>query len=96
MQYKTHDPLEEHGFIHKYVTNLQKDYANRTVLVNNCEGRGNPYQLWMKKFMDVNKYNHEYIQSIPVIHNKRAKTKKEMFLEILYYKEQKNSEIRSK
>ena len=56
-EYRTYDQLEEHGFIHKSVIHSQKEYANGIVHVNNCECRSNLYQLWIREFMGVNKYN---------------------------------------
>jgi transposase-like protein len=56
-EYRTYDRLEEHGFIDESVIHSQKEYANGTIHVNNCECRSNLYQLWIRKFMGVNKYN---------------------------------------
>jgi predicted secreted protein len=60
------DQLEEHGFIHKSINHSQKEYANGIVHVNNCECRSNLYQLWIRKFMGVNKYNLQTFQNISV------------------------------
>jgi transposase-like protein len=83
-EYRTYDQLKEHGFIHKSVIHSQKEYANGTVHVNNCECRSNLYQLWIRKFMGVNKYNLQtYSKTFQFIHNNRTKARKERFLEIL-------------
>lgn len=85
-EYRAYDSLEEHGFIHKSVNHSEKEYANGIVHVNNCECRSNLYQLWMRKFMGVNKHNLEtYSKTFQFIHNnKRTKTREERFVEILY------------
>jgi transposase-like protein len=83
-EYRAYDQLEEHGFIHKSVTHSQKEYANGLVHVNNCECRSNLYQLWIRKFMGVNKYNLQtYSKTFEFIHNNRTKTRKERFMKIL-------------
>jgi transposase-like protein len=83
-EYRAYDQLEEHGFIHKSVIHSQKEYANGIVHVNNCECRSNLYQLWIRKFMGVNKYNlRTYSKTFEFIHNNRNKTRKERFMEIL-------------
>ena len=69
-EYRAYDQLEEHGFIHKSVIHSQKEYANGIVHVNNCECRSNLYQLWIRKFMGVNKYNLQtYSKTFEFIHN---------------------------
>jgi len=83
-EYRAYDQLEEYGFIHKCVTHSQKEYANGTIHVNNCECRSNLYQIWIRKFMGVNKYNLQvYSKAFQFIHNNRTKTRKERFIEIL-------------
>ena len=83
-EYRAYDQLEEHGFIHKSVIHSQKEYANGIVHVNNCECRSNLYQLWIRKFMGVNKYNLQaYSKTFQFVHNNRAKTRYERFMEIL-------------
>jgi transposase-like protein len=83
-EYRAYDQLEEYGFIHKCVTHSQKEYANGTIHVNNCECRSNLYQIWIRKFMGVNKYNLQtYSKTFQFIHNNRTKTRKERFIEIL-------------
>jgi transposase-like protein len=86
-EYRAYDSLEEHhGFIHnKSVNHSQKEYASGIVHVNNCECRSNLYQLWIRKFMGVNKYNLQtYSKTFQFIHNnKRTKTREERFMEIL-------------
>ena len=85
-EYRAYDQLEEHGFIHKSVIHSQKEYATGTIHVNNCECRSNLYQLWIRKFMGVNKYNLQtYSKTFQFIHNNRTKTRKERFMEILCY-----------
>ena len=84
-EYRAYDRLEEHGFIHKSVMHSQKEYANGNVHVNNCECRSNLYQLWIRKFMGVNKYNLQtYSKTFEFIHNNRTKTREERFMEILF------------
>ena len=84
-EYRAYNQLQKHGFIHKSVTHSEKEYANGIVHVNNCECRSNLYQLWMRKFMGVNKHNLEtYSKTFQFIHNNRTKTRKERFMEILY------------
>jgi len=84
MNYRAYDQLEEHGFIHKNVTHSQKEYANGSIHVNNCESRSNLYQIWIRKFMVVNKYNLQvYSKAFQFIHNNRTKTRKKRFIEIL-------------
>ena len=85
-EYRAYDQLEEHGFIHKSVIHSQKEYANDIVHVNNCECRSNLYQLWIRKFMGVNKYNLQvYSKTFQFIHNNRTKTREQRFMEILCY-----------
>ena len=84
-EYRAYDQLEEHGFIHKSVIHSQKEYANGIVHVNNCECRSNLYQIWIRKFMGVNKYNLQaYSKTFQFIHNnRRTKAREERFMEIL-------------
>ena len=83
-EYRAYDQLEEHGFIHKSVIHSQKEYADGIVHVNNCECRSNLYQLWIRKFMGVNKYNLQtYSKTFEFIYNNRTKTREERFMEIL-------------
>ena len=52
--------------------------------INNCECRSNLYQLWVRKFMGVNKYNLQtYSKTLEFIHNNRTKAREERFMEIL-------------
>ncbi len=84
-EYRAYDQLEEHGFIHKRIMHSKKEYVDGIVHVNNCECRSNLYQLWIRKFMGVNKYNLQvYSKTFQFIHNNRAKTREERFIEILY------------
>ena len=84
-EYRAYDSLEEHGFIHKSVNHSEKEYANGIVHVNNCECRSNLYQIWIRKFMGVNKHNLEtYSKTFQFIHNNKTKARKERFMEILY------------
>jgi len=84
-EYRAYDSLEEHGFIHESVNHSEKEYANGAIHVNNCECRSNLYQIWMRKFMGVNKHNLKtYSKTFQFIHNNRTKTRKERFMEILY------------
>jgi hypothetical protein len=54
--------------MHEHVNHYQKEYARRgDIHVNNCECRSNIYQLWISKFMGINKYNPTGIfKNIPV------------------------------
>ena len=84
-EYSAYNQLHKHGFIHESVNHSEKEYANGIVHVNNCECRSNLYQLWLRKFMGVNKHNLEtYSKTFQFIHNNRTKTRKERFMEILY------------
>jgi transposase len=86
-EYRAYDSLEEHGFKHKSINHSEKEYANGIVHVNNCECRSNLYQLWIRKFMGVNKHNLEtYSKTFQFIHNNKrdTKTRKERFMEILF------------
>lgn len=84
-EYRAYDSLEEHGFIHKSVNHSKKEYASGIVHVNNCECRSNLYQLWIRKFMSVNKHNLQtYSKTFQFIHNNRTKTREERFMGILY------------
>ena len=62
-----------------------KEYARGDVHVNNCECRSNLCQLWLKKFMGVNKYNLQaYVKSFQFVHNNsRSKTREERFMQVL-------------
>ena len=83
-EYRAYDQLEEHGFVHKSVMHSQKEYVNGTIHVNNCECRSNLYQLWIRKFMGVNRYNLQtYSKTFQFIHNSRSSTRKERFMKIL-------------
>ncbi len=76
-EYSAYNQLQEHGFIHKSVNHSEKEYANGIVHVNNCECRSNLYQLWMRKFMGVNKHNLEtYSKTFQFIHNNKNQDKK--------------------
>jgi len=85
-EYSAYNQLQNHGFIHESVNHSEKEYANGIVHVNNCECRSNLYQIWMRKFMGVNKHNLQtYSKTFQFIHNnKRTKTREERFVEILY------------
>lgn len=85
-EYRAYDSLEEYGFIHKSINHSEKEYVNGIVHVNNCECRSNLYQLWIRKFMGINKHNLQtYSKAFQFIHNHRDKTRKERFAEILYH-----------
>jgi transposase-like protein len=74
------------GFVHKQVCHSQKEYTRGDVHVNNCECRSNLYQLWIAKFMGINKHNlHTYTKTFEFIHNIRRKTsmRKKMFERVL-------------
>ena len=84
-EYRAYDQLEEHDFIHKSVIHSQKEYAKGTIHVNNCECRSNLYQIWIRKFIGVNKYNLQtYSKTFRFIHNNRTKTREQRFMEILF------------
>ncbi len=60
--------------------------GNYTTTVNNCECRSNLYQLWIAKFMGINKHNlPAYTKTFEFIHNIRRKPnrRKKMFERIL-------------
>ena len=72
--------------LHKQVCHSQKEYARGDVHVNNCECRSNLYQLWMAKFMGINKHNLQvYTKTFEFIHNirRKANRRKKMFERIL-------------
>jgi transposase-like protein len=98
-EYSAYGSLEEHGFIHKSINHSQKEYASGTIHVNNCECKSNLYQLWIRKFMGVNKHNLQtYSKTFQFIHNNRKrgiKTREERFAEILHDRQLKHSEIRA-
>jgi transposase-like protein len=80
-EYRAYDSLEEHGFTHESINHSEKEYANGIV------HRSNLYQIWIRKFMGVNKQNLEtYSKTFQFIHNNKrgTKTRKERFMEILY------------
>ena len=61
--------LDEHGFVHECVSHSGKEYARGGVHVNNCECRSNLCQLWLKKFMGVNRNNLQaYVKSFQFVH----------------------------
>lgn len=85
-EYLAYENLKKYGFVHKQVRHSQKEYARGDVHVNNCECRSNLYQLWIAKFMGVNKHNLQaYTKTFEFIHNIRRKTsmRKKMFEHIL-------------
>ena len=80
-EYRAYDQLEEHGLVHKSVNHSQKEYVNGIIHMNNCECRSNLYQLWIRKFMCVNKYNLQtYSKTFEFIHNNRTKTREQRFI----------------
>ena len=86
-EYRAYDKLEEHGFVHKSVIHSQKEYASGIVHVN---AQKQPIPIMDKKvhlWMIVNKYNLQaYSKTFQFIHNnRRTKTRKERFMEILCY-----------
>jgi transposase-like protein len=85
-EYSVYNQLQKHGFIHKIVTNSEKEYANGDVHVNNCECRSNLYQLWIGKFIGVNKHNLQaYSKTFQFIHNsRRIKSREEGFMNVFY------------
>jgi transposase-like protein len=83
-KYSAYNRLGEHGFIHKTVNHSEKEYANGIVHVNNCECRSNLYQIWIRKFMGVNKHNLQtYSKTFQFIHNNRTKSREERFMIVL-------------
>ena len=84
-EYLAYENLK-YGFVHKQVCHSLKEYARGDVHVNNCECRSNLYQLWIAKFMGINKHNLQaYTKTFQFIHNIRRKTsvRKKMFERIL-------------
>jgi transposase-like protein len=49
--------LPMRGYGHEFVNHSGGEYARGDVHVNNCECASNLYQMWMSKFMGVNKKN---------------------------------------
>ena len=85
-EYLAYENLKKYGFVHKQVCHSLKEYARGDVHVNNCECRSNLYQLWMAKFMGINKHNLQvYTKTFEFIHNTRRKTngREKMFERIL-------------
>ena len=85
-EYLPYGKLEEHGFVHEQVNHSKKEYSRGNVHVNNCEcRRSNLYQLWIRKFMGVNKHNLQtYSEAFQFIHNLRSvEDRKERFRLIL-------------
>lgn len=85
-EYLAYDQLEGHGFVHECVSHSGKEYARGDVHVNNCECRSNLCQLWLRKFMGVNRHNLQaYIKSLQFVHNSRNVSREERFMQILCY-----------
>ena len=85
-EYLAYENLKKYGFVHKQVCHSQKEYTRGDVHVNNCECRSNLYQLWIAKFMGINKHNLQaYTKTFEFIHNIRRKTSmgEKMFESIL-------------
>lgn len=90
-EYRAYDQLQEHGFVHECVSHSGKEYARGDVHVNNCECRSNLCQLWLKKFMGVNRYNLQaYVKSFQFVHNNRNVSREERFMQILCYNQLKH------
>ncbi|MEO9295538.1 MAG: transposase [Nitrososphaera sp.] len=91
-EYRSYDPLDEHGFVHECVSHSGKEYARGDVHVNNCEcSRSNLCQMWLRKFMGVNRHNMQaYMKSFQFVHNLRDKTREERFRRILCYNQLKH------
>ncbi len=71
-EYLAYRKLNEYGFVHRHVCHSQKEYTRGTVHVNNCECRSNLFQLWLSKFMGVNRHNlQSYVKTFQFIHNNR-------------------------
>lgn len=91
-EYRAYDQLKGHGFVHECVSHSGKEYARGDVHVNNCECRSNLCQLWLKKFMGVNRHNLQaYVKSFQFVHNLRNRTREERFRLILCYNQLKHS-----
>ena len=74
IEHMTH--WNEHGLMSQKCQTIEKEYVNGTIHVNNCECRSNLYQLWIRKFMGVNKHNLQtYSKTFQFIHNNRTKTR---------------------
>ena len=74
-EFLAYENLKKYGFIHKQICHSQKEYTRGDVHVNDCECRSNLYQLWIAKFMGVNKHNLQiYTKTFEFIHNVRRKT----------------------
>jgi transposase-like protein len=57
-EYPIYEKLEESKIVyhHKTVSHSDKEYARGRVHVNNCECMSNLFQIWIRKFMGINKY----------------------------------------
>jgi transposase-like protein len=59
----------------------QEEYANGNVHVKKHECRSNLYQIWIRKFMGINKYNLQlYSNVFQFIHNNRTKEREQRFM----------------
>ena len=76
--------LKEHGFLHGSVSHSSREYARGDVHVNNCECRTNLFQLWLPKFMGVNKFNLQvYAKTLQFLHNNKHLDSSEKFMKIV-------------
>ena len=82
-EYVAYSSLKEHRFLHESVCHSSKEYARGDVHVNNCEC-SSLFQLWLPKFMGVNKFNLQvYAKTFQFLHNKEYLDSSEKFLKIL-------------
>lgn len=78
--------LPMRGYKHEFVNHSEGEYARGDTHVNNCECASNLYQMWMSKFMGVNKNNLEaYSKTCELVINSRARamSKEKRFMQIL-------------
>jgi transposase-like protein len=82
--------LLRYGYKHRFVNHSEREYARGDVHVNNCECASNLYQIWMSKFMGVNKHNLEaYSKTFQFIHQSRLNNlpREERFMQVLSCKQ---------
>jgi transposase-like protein len=88
--FRPYRSLPLYGYRHRFVNHSEREYARGDVHVNNCESASNLYQLWMSKFMGVNKHNLEtYSKTFQIIHQSRMNElpREERFMRVLSCKQ---------
>ena len=87
-EYAVYKKLEDSKIVyhHKTVSHSDKEYARGKVHVNNCECMSNLFQIWIRKFMGINKYNLQaYAKAFQFIYDIRRFSIKKRFQHVLYY-----------